>query len=263
MSRLLAVLIIFMSVACHNETSTTSSPVRLSTSSSTAQMDLQIVVPPGPGGEYPPDLLVTCPYGQSFPVGALKEIVPVAWSDSGLSAAMAQIVSSSEAQHWPEEYKDGWLVLHQDADSALLVNPVEGLGFVNFEKVGDTWSWIGAQFAGGPCPLMFGVPDGLNAVQWRLDPAAQTPGRDDTTVAVLIQERECVSGIEIGDRLIGPQVVTTDTKMFIEFAATPPDAALVNCQGNPETPYLVHLSEPLGDRELMEGTGLNLEDYLD
>ena len=84
----------------------------------------------------------------------------------------------------------------------MLVSPVEELGFINLEKVGGTWSWIGTQFAGGPCPLMFDVPEGLNAVRWRLDPASPTPGSDDTTVAVLIHERECVSGMEIGDRLI-------------------------------------------------------------
>jgi hypothetical protein len=82
---------------------------------------------------------------------------------------------------------------------------------------------------------------------------------------VLLTERECVSGQEIGDRLVGPQIVMTDSSIRIAFAANPPEGDAFTCQGNPETPFVLELPQPIGDREIIEGygIGIQLEDYLD
>ncbi|MGH3649413.1 MAG: hypothetical protein ACRDU9_01790, partial [Acidimicrobiia bacterium] len=74
-----------------------------------------------------------------------------------------------------------------------------------------------------------------------------------------------VSGQEIGDRLRGPQIVMTDSQVFIAFAAEPPPGEAFDCQANPDTPYTVELSDPLGARQLVEGLaiGISLEDYLE
>jgi hypothetical protein len=108
------------------------------------------------------------------------------------------------------------------------------------------------------------VPEGINSVDWRLDPARPAPEPASGTIAVILNERPCVSGQEIGDRLLGPQVVMTDTQVFIAFAAERPPGDTFDCPGNPETPFVVELPEPLGDRELIEGlqVGFDLEDYL-
>lgn len=88
--------------------------------------------------------------------------------------------------------------------------------------------------------------------------------QDSTSVALLVTERSCASGQAMGNRLLDPEVVTTDDAVLITFAAEPPVPAEQTCQGNPEQPILVELPESLGNRTLRDGLsiGLNLEDFL-
>ena len=220
-------------------------------------------MPPGPDGGLPADLLVACPSGPAFPLSALDEIVPLEEGDpGGVAEAIGPFLDSGEGEFWPQ---DGWLILHQTDTGVLLVHGgSEGVSFMQVTMTLGEWRWSGSQ-GGGPCPLQYTVPAGLNTIDWRLDPATAVPNADDDMVAVILTERECVSGQEIGDRLLGPQVVMTDAQVFIAFAADPPEGDFFDCQGNPDTPHMVVLPEPLGDRELVEGldAGLDLEDYLD
>jgi hypothetical protein len=105
-------------------------------------------------------------------------------------------------------------------------------------------------------------PDGLNTVDWRLDPEA--PPDADATLEVLVTERQCVSGLPLGNRLRGPQVVMTADAVHIAFAAQPPPGNAFTCPSNPEARVTIELPEPLGDREIIEGLaiGIDLEDYL-
>ena len=76
--------------------------------------------------------------------------------------------------------------------------------------------------------------------------------RSDTEVHVLATELGCASGREMGDALRGPQVLETETQVIIVFAVEPVVGG-ADCPGNPSTPVTVELSEPLGDRELVDG----------
>lgn len=224
---------------------------------------LEVIVPPGENGELPGDLIVSCPSGPSFPVSALSDIPDLSDADpGGVAAAIAPFLQSEEGAYWPQE---GWRMLHQTDDEVLLVHQgSDGLSFMSVEREGGQWDWSGASGPGGECPLQYTVPEGLNTVEWHLDPSAPPPGPDETRIAVVLNERECVSGQPIGERLVGPQVVVTDTRVHIAFAAQPPPGDAFDCQGNPDIPFTVELPEPLGDRVLVEGlaTGLSLEDYL-
>ena len=73
-----------------------------------------------------------------------------------------------------------------------------------------------------------------------------------------------MSGQEIGDRLVGPEVILGPDTVRIAFAAVPPTGDAFNCQGNPETPFTIDLGEPLSDRTVEQGlnTGLDLADFL-
>ena len=144
----------------------------------------------------------------------------------------------------------------------LVHHDVEGFAFMDVIREGGTWVWDGA-IGIGPCPLHYVTPEELNEVGWRMDPsAARDP--DATTLEVLVQERDCVSGQAIGDRLLGPQVVMTDDTVRIAFAAEPPPGDAFDCQGTPESTVTVELPEPLGDRQIIEGLalGIDLEDYV-
>lgn len=221
-----------------------------------------IVVPDG-NGEYPPDLIVTCPGGPSFPLAALDDIADIGADDpDGMLAAIEPFLDSEEGAFWPQE---GWQLLHQSPMEATLVTLFEeNVAYMFLDREGDGWVWSGSSMNGNPCELQYAVPASLNAVDWRLDPSFPAPGPDALELHVLLTERECVSGREIGGRLVGPQVVVTDTDVRLAFAAEPPLGFGFTCQGNPETPYTVELSERLGDREIIEAMaiGISLEDYL-
>lgn len=225
--------------------------------------DLEVIVLPGSDGSLPSDLMVTCRSGPEFPFGALEEITPLADSDpGGVVEAIEPFLQSEEGQNWPQE---GWLILHHAGDEILLASRTDesGLAFMTVSRADSGWMWNGAQI-GGPCPLYYTVPDELNTVEWRLDPTADID-EESRQIGVLLSEMECASGQEIGNRLIGPQIVMTDTKVFIAFAAEPPPGDAHTCQGIPEQPYVVELPEPIGTREIVEGhqIGISLEEFLD
>ncbi len=94
-------------------------------------------------------------------------------------------------------------------------------------------------------------PPGLDVVTWQLDPAFPPPTTADTEIHVLATERGCASGREMGDALRGPQVLETETEVIIVFAVEPVVGG-ANCQGNPSTPVTVELSQPIGDRQLVD-----------
>lgn len=223
--------------------------------------DLRVIVPPDPEGNLAPDLTVGCWSGPSFQVSDLDVIQPLEEADpGGVARAIEPFLSGEEGAFWPQ---DGWLILRGTDDEVLLVHSgKEGLSFLTTEFIDGRWQWSGAS-SGGPCPLYYQVPEELNPVDWRLDPE-YVPSADTTTIDVLITERSCVDGREIGDRLRGPEVIMTQDELRIAFAAQPPPGDFFTCPGNPETGYRVTLPAPLGDREIVEGLaiGIDLEDYL-
>lgn len=223
--------------------------------------DLDIIVPPDEDGSLPADLWVGCRNGPEFQVSDLEQIVPLAEGDpGGVAEAVEAFLSDGEGQFWPQE---DWLILRETDNEMLLVHDDAGnLSFMNVTRVDGQWKWSGSQ-SGGPCPLYYLVPDGLNAVDWRLDPTAP-PDPGATTLAVLVTERECVSGMELGDRLLGPQLAMTQDVVRFAFAAEPPEGSGFTCPGNPEIAVTVELPEALGDREIIEGLeiGIELGDYL-
>lgn len=222
---------------------------------------LDIIVAPDASGALPGDLWVGCRSGPRFQVADLERIVPLDETDpGGVSDAIATFLGGGEGQHWPQQ---NWLILRQTEDEILLVHEAAGaVSFMTASRVNGAWSWSGAQ-GGGSCPLYYVVPDELNAVDWRLDPAV-APLAGATTLDVLVTERECVSGAVIGGRLRGPQVVMTERAVRIAFAAVPPAGNAFDCPSNPESLVTVQLPEPLGDREIVEGLaiGVDLESYL-
>jgi hypothetical protein len=131
------------------------------------------------------------------------------------------------------------------------------------ERVNGTWKWAGSS-SGGPCPLQTRPPQGLNTVNWRIDPSAGPLTPNSTQIEVLVTERECASGQAMGDRLLGPEVVMTDSAVLIAFAANPPPGEGQTCPSNPEQAVVVDLSEPLGSRDVLDGLAVagNLEDFL-
>lgn len=144
-----------------------------------------------------------------------------------------------------------WVVLAIDDGRAAFAVLEEGeiTGFARFGQQGDAWVLDGWG-AGGRCDAL-ALPDGLGVVETRLD-AAALPEPDDTAINLLVTERGCASGREMGDALLGPQVIETDEAVLIAFAVIPV-AGPAECPGNPSTPVTIELAAPLGDRLLLDG----------
>ncbi len=225
--------------------------------------DLGVIVPPDDAGEYPPDLKVTCGGSGPFPLSALAGIEPLDQVDpGGVTEAIEPFLDSEEGQYWPQE---GWHVLHQTHEEVLLVVKVEGsLSFMNVSNDGSGWRWAGSSGGGEHCLLEFVYPESINAVTWILDPARPPLTEESTEIGVVLNEVECVDGREIRDRLLPPEIVMTETQVFMAFAAETPPGTAFTCPGNPDTPYVAELPAPLGDRILMPGVelGIDLAEYV-
>lgn len=81
---------------------------------------------------------------------------------------------------------------------------------------------------------------------WRLDPAgALEPSSRE--VAILVHERACASGRDAKGR-IEVDVNYAANAVTLEVSVRPLNGDQ-DCQSNPDTPYIVKLAEPLGNRE--------------
>jgi hypothetical protein len=87
---------------------------------------------------------------------------------------------------------------------------------------------------------------------WRVAPGVDL-GPDARDVPLLVHERECASGRDADGRIeIDVDYRDDAVVLDVRVAVLTGD---VECPGNPETPYLLELDEPLGDRELT-GAGM-------
>jgi len=252
------------SLATPSSTSTTPQPSNADPASLTPNVgDLHVIVPVGAGGLPDGSTHVACG-GVSFTLSDLDNVVPL--TDAGLpdvEAAIAPFLESGEGAFWPQ---DGWQILTQGEDRIQLIHldttDSVQLAFMGVERTDGEWKWAGSGIGEG-CEIKLSMPAELNTVEWRFDPSYPEPNADSTTLHLLVTERECASGQPMGDRLVGPEVVVTDSNIRIAFAATA-QTGDQSCPGNPETPVTVELSAPIGTRDVVDGLkfGLSLEDLL-
>lgn len=212
---------------------------------------LEVIVLPGADGAYPPSTAVECG-GVAFTLGDLQARAPVEEADPGLLAVVTEWLASPMGEVLPDE---GWFVLAQDDLTATLANVVDGgLSVIGAEMGRNGWIWAGSG-GGGACVVRRLPPAGTGAVDWALDPAFPTPDAGSTELHVLATERACTGGSEIGDRLLGPQVVETDDAVRIAFASIPLTGSQT-CPGNPSTAVTIALAAALGERAILDGLAI-------
>ncbi len=101
------------------------------------------------------------------------------------------------------------------------------------------------------CPVMAVPPDGLSAATWTLDSAFPFSA-SMTELHVLAHEWECASGRSAVGRIAKNLALEKD-RVVITLAVRPPEGDIQTCQGNPETPVVVSLGQPVGERTLFDG----------
>lgn len=119
-----------------------------------------------------------------------------------------------------------------------------------------TVSWSGREwtFTGGrpACELQLATPSGLQPVAWKVRPRPSSIEGDGTVVHLHVTEETCADEDDFRTRLRGAQVEERADEMVIALAS---DGwyGYHACFSGPEIAIEVQLSEPLGDRRLIDG----------
>jgi hypothetical protein len=123
-------------------------------------------------------------------------------------------------------------------------------GSLVFARVIDDGGWRVDGF--GPCKPRFVEGQGLGAAEWVLAPNPPL-GPDTQTVDVLVTERACTGSQSADGRIVGPDEFFLTDAVVLVFAVNPLPPGVYSCPGNPPSLVTVTLSEPLGDRRLVDG----------
>jgi hypothetical protein len=171
------------------------------------------------------------------------------------------------------ESEDG---LAGDALRAFLASP-DGIGFpamgwhrafetqtqVVFVAPGNDESpWMMVSFSAGPtgtrldrwgtCAATIALPDTVGNAAWWIDPNGGPIDAGATTIPALIRERACAGGRSPEGRVLEPVVSFTDDAVIVVFGVASQDGPQT-CPSNPAFSVTIELSEPLGDRVLLDG----------
>lgn len=85
---------------------------------------------------------------------------------------------------------------------------------------------------------------------WRL--AGPPPDPAATSVDILVSEQGCTGGQLATARIQEPEVSYERDRIIVIVRTS--EAGINTCPSNPETPYVLRLDEPVGDRVLMDGS---------
>ena len=145
---------------------------------------------------------------------------------------------------------EGWRLIARTGEQALF-----GLGMppdlvmvgVGKDPRRGTWSRAG-KTAGRPLRV---TRDGIRASSWRLDPTYE-PRPDDTVLRILVTEQTYAGGKRADGRVLEPDLYEGEDELILTMFVTPLEGFLMRST-NPETPVRVALSQPVGNRELIDG----------
>lgn len=112
---------------------------------------------------------------------------------------------------------------------------------------GETWEpteWSGCSLRVGADP-----PSDDTPVRWY--PTAEvTP--DAASIPIAVLEQGCAGG-QVAEGRVRPPVIEYRPDAVLISVTVEPAGGFQTCPGNPPTPYVLELTEPLGDRALLDG----------
>jgi hypothetical protein len=94
------------------------------------------------------------------------------------------------------------------------------------------------------------------AAVWKPDPE-KLPTSNDESFTALVTRTDCASGVT--GTVLPPAVSVSDDEVVVTFTVRPEssDSGVLTCQANNWVPFRVDLDEPVGDRELVDGSCLS------
>lgn len=156
-----------------------------------------------------------------------------------------------------------WKVVHQSDDRVDLVRELDepfdnGGGDIRthesrvLEQVSATnvpaGTWL--LTSAGPCAQRVAMPEDLGQADVTL---AREPSPEDVTVHLFVHERACASGRDAEGRIELMELTGTEDQVQLRIGVRPRPGGQ-NCQGNPPTPFTVELTEPIGDRQIVDAS---------
>ncbi len=177
--------------------------------------------------------------------------------DDPLAAVLRAHLTRTEVDvDWLPDH--GWLLVGADERGAQFVarDQLGGLMSVNLENGPDGWQVIGW----GECRADLILPGHLGLGDWLLDPDEPTPQPTTARFTAMVTERDCASGQSSVGRVVGPEIRFEPGRVLAAFGVVPLPGGIHRCPGNPPTPIVVVLGQPLGDRLLVDAGHLPYED---
>jgi hypothetical protein len=145
-----------------------------------------------------------------------------------------------------------WSLAYHDDDLALFLvrraGSTERYSVMYVEREGDEWGFGGYRDDCRPRPL---ITHGLGSSAWRVARGTR-PASRSSSFPIEVMERECASGRPADGRIADPIVEYGEDAITITVPVRRVEGG-ATCQGNPWTPFVLELDEPIGDRLLLDG----------
>jgi len=187
------------------------------------------------------ELLANCG-GVTFPAAVLD--APAAADRPEIEAIRSFLRGGSDI---PVPHDAEWRFAVDNAGRATFLTEFEGEWFyATVIADGDGWRTTNM----GDCQLHMVVSEDLGAAPWWLDERLPPPTAEVTDLQVLIHERACSGGSYATGRIGSPLVVYSADAVVITVGVREIGGT---CPGNPSTPAVIVLKEPIGERQLLDG----------
>ena len=112
------------------------------------------------------------------------------------------------------------------------------------------WLFVGSVLAVLAVAFWFGFGPGKSSVAvWEVQ-GAYRPA--DTELSLLVNENACASGTSAEGRIQKPDVEYRSDSVVVTIRVRQRGSS-ESCPGNPDTPYVLRLEEPVGNRQLLDG----------
>lgn len=192
--------------------------------------------------------LLTCGDGTTFPANALDGPGGAEQGADEAAAALRAAIADTEGVQFP---RSGWHLVALSATQAQFI--ARGVGADSWFVVSLMRGAAGwALDLAGECGLIVVLGPGIGPAAWWLDPAAGLPGPDSRELMALVQERACAGGRPPDGRIAAPLIVYRPDAVVVLFGVVPLPGDH-DCPGAPPGKVRIELSEPLGQRRLLDG----------
>ena len=193
------------------------------------------------------DVPLMCGSPLDFGVDALDGPPGAEMADHPAARSLRRLMADS-----PLPERSGWRLVVFNEDGALFLLPdtsEEGVSFWHAEIGPATADWQPVRW--GQCTLQPAF-EGIAAARWELAPGERV-GPDTEAVDVSVFERACASGASPEGRIVGPAVIPLEESIIVILGTRPPPGPQT-CLTGPPAIVRVELPEPLGDRQLLDGS---------